>query len=211
MELLVSWGLLVSFGSLVFFGVTAGDCVVILDAAADTVGSVDVAAAGDSVVVVTAAAAAGGSVVVVAAAAAAGGSGVVVAAAACVGALVCFWGGDVIGLFSPCLGDPLLFLVTSVQPSWLFLGWTWPGPLASASLLMVMVVAATSFVVVVVVDAFSLFSGHWGQNLAICPTCLHPQHLGRLPSTITIICRSPQIRVSGMALKPSLVMHSRKA
>ena len=184
-----------------FFGVAAGDCVVVLDAAADTVGSVDVVAAGDSVVVVVAAAAA----------AAAGGSDVVVAAAAGVGALVCFWGGDVIGLFSPCLGDPLLFLVTSVQPSWLFLGWTWPGPLASASLLMVMVVAAMSFVVVVVVDAFSLFSGRWGQNLAICPTCLHPQHLGRLPSTITIICRSPQIRVSGMALKPSLVRHSRKA
>ena len=35
-----------------FFGVTAGDCVVILDAAADIVGSVDVVAAGDSVVVV---------------------------------------------------------------------------------------------------------------------------------------------------------------
>ena len=73
-----------------FFGVTAGDCVVILDAAADTIGSVDVVAAGDSVVVVVTAAAAGGSIVVVAAAAA-GGSGVVVAAtAACVGALVCF-------------------------------------------------------------------------------------------------------------------------
>ena len=46
-----------------FFGVTAGDCVVILDAAADTVGSVDVVAAGDSVVAAAAAAAAaaGGS------------------------------------------------------------------------------------------------------------------------------------------------------
>ena len=33
------------------------------------------------------------------------------------GALVCFRGGDEIGLFFPCLGDPLLFRVTSNQPS----------------------------------------------------------------------------------------------
>ena len=38
-----------------------------------------------------------------------------------------------------------------------------------------------------------------GQNLAIWPTYLHPQHLGR--SLLT--------KVSGMAWKPSLVRHSR--
>ena len=37
----------------------------------------------------------------------------------------------------------------------------------------------------------------------------NPQHLERLPSIATIICWSPLIRVSGMALKPSLVRHSR--
>ena len=37
-----------------------------------------------------------------------------------------------------------------------------------------MVEAAASFVVVVDVDAFSLFSGRWGQNFAMCPICLHP-------------------------------------
>ena len=205
---------------LIFFLVFFGDGAVVAGVlgVAGFFGVIVAGAAGDSVVVVIAAAVAGGFVgvfaaaagdsvvVVVVIAAAAGGSDVVFAAAG-VGALVCFWG-DEVGLFSPCLGDPLLFLVTSVQPSWLFLGWTWPGLLASASLLMVMVVAATSFVVVVVV---ALLSGRWGQNLAMCPICLHPQHLGRLPSTITIICRSPHIRVSGMALKPSLDRHSRKA
>ena len=40
------------------------------------------------------------------------------------GALQFFLGGDEIGLFSPCLGDPFLFRATSVQPSWSFvLGW----------------------------------------------------------------------------------------
>ena len=142
----------------------------------------------------------------------AGGYGVAATAtAAAGGAFICFWGGDDDGLFSSFLGDPLLLRVTSIQPSWLFnLGWTWPGPWAFASLMVV--AAAMSFVVVVAVDAaFSLFSGRWGQNLAIWPICLHPQHLGRLPSTITIICRSPLTNVSGMALKPSLVRHSRKA
>ena len=38
--------------------------------------------------------------------------------------VVCFGGGEVVPV-SPCFVDPLLFLVTSVQPSWLFvLGWT---------------------------------------------------------------------------------------
>ena len=66
--------------------------------------------------------------------------------------------------------------------------------------------AAGSFVVVAVVvaAAFSLLSAFWGQNLAIWPICLHPQHLGRLLSTTTNICRSPLINVSGMALKPFL-------
>ena len=147
----------------------------------------------------------------------AGGSGVAASATATAtadGAFICFWGGDDDeGLFSPFLGDPLLFWVTSVQPSWLFnLGWTWPGPWAFASLMVVVVAAAMSFVVVVAVGAaLSLFSGRWGQNLAMWPICLHPQHLGRLPSTITIICRSLLINVSGMALKPPLVRHSRKA
>ena len=81
--------------------------------------------------------------------------------------------------------------------------------------MVVVVAAAMSFVVVVVVvavsAAFSLFSGRWGQNLAIWPICLHPLHLGHLPSTTTIICRSPLTNVSGMALKPSIVRHSRKA
>ena len=117
---------------------------------------VAVIVAGAAVAVIVADAASDPVVVVTAAA----------AAAACVGALVCFWGGDVIGLFSPCLGDPLLFLVTSVQPSWLFFRWTWPGPLASASLLMVMVVAAASFVVVVVPDAFFLVFRSLGEKLS---------------------------------------------
>ena len=37
---------------------------------------------------------------------------------------VCFGGGEVVPV-PPCFGEPLLFLVTSVQPSWLFvLDWT---------------------------------------------------------------------------------------
>ena len=83
-------------------------------------------------------------------------------------------------------------------------------PWASVCLLMVVVVvlAVAESVVVVVAAVFSFFCG---QNLAMCPICLQAQHLGLRPSTITIICRSPLIIVSGMALKPSLVRHSRKA
>ena len=70
--------------------------------------------------------------------------------------------------------------------------------------LLLMVVVVAVVVVAVVLSPFC------GQNLAIWPISLHAQHLGRLPSTTTIVCRSPLIRVSGMALKPSLVRHSRK-
>ena len=121
---------------------------------------------------VTGAGVAGVGVAGVADAGVTGGSGVAFAATtatAAAAAWAFFWGGD--ELFSPCLGDPFLFLATSVQPSWLVdLGWAGPGPLASASLLIVVVVAAASpFVVVVVNVAFSLFSGRWRQNLAIWP------------------------------------------
>ena len=76
-----------------------------------------------------------------------------------------------------------------------------------------MVVAVFEAVVVaaVVAAAVVVFSGFSGQNFEMWPICLQDQHLGLRPSTITIICRSPLIRVSGMALKPSLVRHSRKA
>ena len=77
-------------------------------------------------------------------------------------------------------------------------------------------VAVEAVVVVVVVAAaaaaaVAAFSGFSGQNFEMWPIFLQDQHLGLRPSTITIICRSPLIRVSGMALKPSLVRHSRKA
>ena len=78
-----------------------------------------------------------------------------------------------------------------------------------------MVVVAVGAVVVVAVAAAAVaaavFSCLSGQNFENWPICLQDQHLGLRHSTITIICRSPLIRVSGMALKPSLVRHSRKA
>ena len=79
---------------------------------------------------------------------------------------------------------------------------------------MVAVEAAAVVVVAVVAAAaaaVAAFSGFSGQNFEMWPIFLQDQHLGLRPSTITIICRSPLIRVSGMALKPSLVRHSRKA
>ena len=65
--------------------------------------------------------------------------------------------------------------------------------------------------VAAVAAAAAAFSGFSGQNFEMWPICLHDQHLGLRPSTITIICLSPLIRISGMALKPSLVRHIRKA
>ena len=77
-------------------------------------------------------------------------------------------------------------------------------------------VAAVVVAVVVVaaaaaVAAVAAFSGFSGQNFEMWPIFLQDQHLGLRPSTITIISLSPLIRISGMALKPSLVRHSRKA
>ena len=82
---------------------------------------------------------------------------------------------------------------------------------------MVAVEAVAAVVVAVVVAAaaaaaaVAAFSGFSGQNFEMWPIFLQDQHLGLRPSTITIISRSPLIRISGMALKPSLVRHSRKA
>ena len=81
---------------------------------------------------------------------------------------------------------------------------------------MVAVEAVAAVVVAVVVAAAAVaavaaFSGFSGQNFEMWPIFLQDQHLGLRPSTITIISRSPLIRISGMALKPSLVRHSRKA
>ena len=81
---------------------------------------------------------------------------------------------------------------------------------------MVAVEAVAAVVVAVVVAAaaaaaVAAFSGFSGQNFEMWPIFLQGQHLGLRPSTITIISRSPLIRISGMALKPSLVRHSRKA
>ena len=64
-------------------------------------------------------------------------------------------------------------------------------------------------VAVVVVVAAVLLSGFWGKKPGNVADLFAPQHLGNKPSTITIICRSSLTRVSGMALKPSLVRHSR--
>ena len=72
-------------------------------------------------------------------------------------------------------------------------------------------VAAVVVAVVVAAAAVAAFSGFSGQNFEMWPIFLQDQHLGLRPSTITIISRSPLIRISGMALKPSLVRHSRKA
>ena len=72
-------------------------------------------------------------------------------------------------------------------------------------------VAVETVVVVVAVAAAAAFSSFSGQNFEMWPIFLHDQHLGLRPSTITIICLSPLIRISGMALKPSLVRHIRKA
>ena len=72
-------------------------------------------------------------------------------------------------------------------------------------------VEAVAAVVVAVAAAAAAFSGFSGQNFEMWPIFLQDQHLGLRPSTITIISRSPLIRISGMALKPSLVRHSRKA
>ena len=78
----------------------------------------------------------------------------------------------------------------------------------AAVVVAVVVAAAASAAAVAAVAAFSGFSG---QNFEMWPIFLQDQHLGLRPSTITIISRSPLIRISGMALKPSLVRHSRKA
>ena len=76
---------------------------------------------------------------------------------------------------------------------------------AVAAVVVAVVVAAAA------VAAVAAFSGFSGQNFEMWPIFLQDQHLGLRPSTITIISRSPLIRISGMALKPSLVRHSRKA
>ena len=73
------------------------------------------------------------------------------------------------------------------------------------------VVVAVVVVAAAAVAAVAAFSGFSGQNFEMWPIFLQDQHLGLRPSTITIISRSPLIRISGMALKPSLVRHSRKA
>ena len=70
--------------------------------------------------------------------------------------------------------------------------------------------AAAEAVVAAAVSVAVVFAVFSGQNFAMWPTFLHAQHLGRRPSTTTVNCRSPLINVSGMALKPSLVRHSRK-
>ena len=73
------------------------------------------------------------------------------------------------------------------------------------------VVVAVVAAAAVAAAAVAAFSGFSGQNFEMWPIFLQDQHLGLRPSTITIISRSPLIRISGMALKPSLVRHSRKA
>ena len=114
--------------------------------------------------------------------------------------VVCFGGAEVVPVPPPLFRGPLP-LSGHLGPALLVacFGLDLTRPCTSACLLMV-VVAAVAVVVVVAAAAFSLLSVFWGQNLAIWPICLHPQHLGRLPSTTTIIYRSPLIRVSGMAL-----------
>ena len=74
-----------------------------------------------------------------------------------------------------------------------------------------MVAVETVVVVAVAAAAVAAFSGFSGQNFEMWPISLQDQHLGLRPSTITIICLSPLIRISGMALKPSLVRHIQKA
>ena len=75
------------------------------------------------------------------------------------------------------------------------LGAGWTGLVAPVTVLGVSVVEAAGFFL-------------W-QTLARWPTCLQRQQCGRLPFT-TIIGRSREIGVSGMARKPSLFKHTRK-
>ena len=114
------------------------------------------------------------------------------------------------GSSSTFLGGLFFFRVTSVY-SVFFFSWTFSVSfwVPLFSLLMVAVEAVVAAVSVAAVAA-AAFGGFFpGQNFEICPSCLQLHQRGRLPSTITIICLSLLIIISGMAWNPSLVKLSR--
>ena len=87
-------------------------------------------------------------------------------------------------------GFPFFFLVTSVQPSSAFLGWTWPDSLAVVLLVLLLLVAVVIVTVVEAVEA-AAFGGYFLGKILICapPACssssvnVHPP-----PPSSTSLC-----------------------